>query len=89
MIFLYRDELYNPETTDTGTAEVLLAKHRNGPTGKTRLAFQQHYTRLRQHGPHRLSQLSGKIIYNFPTYGALFLLTQMSQCVQHCVAKPI
>ncbi len=46
VIFLYRDELYNPETADTGTAEVLLAKHRNGPTGKTRLAFQQHYTRF-------------------------------------------
>ena len=46
VIFLYRDEVYNPETADAGTAEVLVAKHRTGPTGKARLAFQPHYTRF-------------------------------------------
>ncbi|MCY4193825.1 MAG: replicative DNA helicase, partial [bacterium] len=46
VLFLYRDEVYNPETADVGTAEVLVAKHRTGPTGKTRLAFQPHLTRF-------------------------------------------
>jgi replicative DNA helicase len=38
--------VYNPESADRGTAEVLVAKHRNGPTGKTELAFLGHYTRF-------------------------------------------
>ena len=46
VIFLYRDELYNPESPDRGTAEVLVAKHRSGPTGMERLAFLDHYTRF-------------------------------------------
>jgi replicative DNA helicase len=39
VVFLYRDEIYNPESDQRGTAEVIVAKHRNGPTGVTRLAF--------------------------------------------------
>jgi replicative DNA helicase len=46
VMFIYRDELYNPESPDRGTAEIILAKHRNGPTGKTQLAFLDHYTRF-------------------------------------------
>jgi len=46
VMFLYRDEIYNPETQDAGTAEVLVAKHRTGPTGKARLAFIKHHTRF-------------------------------------------
>jgi len=46
VMFLYRDELYNPESPDRGTAEVIVAKHRNGPTGVARLAFLEHYTRF-------------------------------------------
>ena len=46
VIFLYRDELYNRESPDRGTAEVIVAKHRNGPTGVTHLAFLDHYTRF-------------------------------------------
>jgi replicative DNA helicase len=46
VMFLYRDEIYNPESTDRGTAEILVAKHRNGPTGVTKLAFLDHYTRF-------------------------------------------
>jgi replicative DNA helicase len=46
VIFLYRDELYHPESPDRGTAEVLVAKHRSGPTGMERLAFLDHYTRF-------------------------------------------
>lgn len=46
VIFLYRDEIYNPESPDRGTAEVLVTKHRSGPTGMDRLAFLDHYTRF-------------------------------------------
>jgi replicative DNA helicase len=46
VIFLYRDEVYNRDTPDRGTAEVIVAKHRNGPIGVTHLAFLDHYTRF-------------------------------------------
>jgi replicative DNA helicase len=46
VVFLYRDEMYNPDSPDRGTAEVIVAKHRNGPTGKLQLAFIDHYTRF-------------------------------------------
>jgi replicative DNA helicase len=46
VLFLYRDEMYNPESADRGSAEVIVAKHRNGPTGKLQLAFLDHYTRF-------------------------------------------
>jgi len=46
VIFLYRDEIYNPETEQRGTAEVIVSKHRNGPTGTTRLAFLDTYTKF-------------------------------------------
>jgi replicative DNA helicase len=46
VMFLYRDEMYNAESTDRGTAEVIVAKHRNGPTGKVQLAFLEHYTKF-------------------------------------------
>jgi replicative DNA helicase len=46
VMFLYRDELYNTESPDRGTCEVLVSKHRAGPTGMDRLAFLDHYTRF-------------------------------------------
>ncbi len=46
VMFLYRDEVYDPESLDVGMAEVLVAKHRNGPTGKAKLAFISHHTRF-------------------------------------------
>ena len=42
----YRDEIYNPESDQRGTAEIIVAKHRNGPTGVTRLAFLDHFTKF-------------------------------------------
>lgn len=42
--FLYRDEVYNPETPDKGTAEIIVAKHRAGPTKTCRLAFLDYCT---------------------------------------------
>jgi replicative DNA helicase len=46
VMFLYRDEVYNPESPERGTAEIIVSKHRNGPTGVTQLAFLDHYTRF-------------------------------------------
>lgn len=46
VMFLYRDEVYNSESPDKGTAEVIVAKHRNGPVGVTQLAFIDRYTRF-------------------------------------------
>jgi replicative DNA helicase len=46
VMFIYRDEIYDSESSDRGTAEIIVAKHRNGPTGKTQLAFLDHYTRF-------------------------------------------
>ncbi|MDH4146546.1 MAG: replicative DNA helicase, partial [Acidimicrobiia bacterium] len=39
VMFLYRDEVYNRDSQDQGIAEVIVAKHRSGPTGTVRLAF--------------------------------------------------
>ncbi len=46
VVFLYRDEIYNPDSDQRGTAEVIVSKHRNGPTGVTRLAFLDTYTKF-------------------------------------------
>jgi replicative DNA helicase len=47
IIFVYRDEYYNPDTTDAkGLAELIVAKQRNGPTGKIMTRFTGSYTRF-------------------------------------------
>ena len=46
VMFIYRDELYNPDSADRGTAEVIIAKHRNGPTGSAHLAFIANYAKF-------------------------------------------
>jgi len=46
VIFIYRDEFYNPESEQRGMAEIIVAKHRNGPTGSSRLAFLEQYTKF-------------------------------------------
>jgi replicative DNA helicase len=44
--FLYRDEMYNPETLKKNHAEVIIAKQRNGPTGTVELTFLGAYTKF-------------------------------------------
>ena len=46
VMFIYRDEVYNSDSPDRGTAEILVSKHRNGPTGMVRLAFLDHYAKF-------------------------------------------
>tara|TARA_Y100000022_G_scaffold83919_1_gene72396 strand:- start:1600 stop:2979 length:1380 start_codon:yes stop_codon:yes gene_type:complete len=46
IMFIYRDEVYNPETAEKGVAEILLSKQRNGPTGVVKLTFLGQYTRF-------------------------------------------
>ena len=51
VIFLYRDEVYNKESPDRGAADVIVAKHRAGPTGQMRLVFRGQYARFDNAAP--------------------------------------
>ncbi len=46
IVFIYRDEVYNPETSEKGKAEIIISKHRNGATGTVHLAFQGPWLRF-------------------------------------------
>ncbi|WP_017318067.1 replicative DNA helicase [Mastigocladopsis repens] len=47
VIMLYRDDYYNSDTPDRGIAEVIIAKHRNGPTGTVKLLFDPQFTKFK------------------------------------------
>lgn len=46
ILFIYRDEVYNPDSPDKGIAEIIIGKQRNGPIGKVDLTFLGEYTRF-------------------------------------------
>jgi replicative DNA helicase len=46
ILFIYRDEVYRPDTPDKGIAEIIIAKQRNGPIGTVRLTFMGQFTKF-------------------------------------------
>ncbi|HLM28485.1 MAG TPA: replicative DNA helicase [Acidimicrobiales bacterium] len=46
VMFIYRDDVYHDDSPDRGQAEIIVSKHRNGPTGVCRLAFLESFTRF-------------------------------------------
>ncbi len=46
ILFIYRDQVYNPDSPDKGTAEIIIGKQRNGPIGAIRLTFLGEYTKF-------------------------------------------
>lgn len=54
VMFLYRDEYYNPDTDKPNTCEVILAKHRGGSTGTVELAWLGKYTKFADKSPMKL-----------------------------------
>lgn len=51
IMFIYRDEVYNPETSDKGTAEIIIGKQRNGPIGSIRVAFLGKFSKFEDLAP--------------------------------------
>ncbi|MCG5513696.1 replicative DNA helicase [Ectothiorhodospira shaposhnikovii] len=51
IVFIYRDEVYHDDSPDKGTAEIIIAKQRNGPIGTVRLTFLGQYTRFENYVP--------------------------------------
>lgn len=51
IVFIYRDEVYNPETPEKGKAEIIIGKHRNGETGSINLSFQGRWLRFANFAP--------------------------------------
>ena len=46
VMFLYREDYYDPQTTNQNITEVIIAKHRNGPVDTVKLYFKKEYTRF-------------------------------------------
>ncbi|MGH8717854.1 MAG: replicative DNA helicase [Burkholderiales bacterium] len=49
ILFIYRDEAYNPDSPDKGIAEIIIGKQRNGPIGTVKLTFLGEFTRFENH----------------------------------------
>lgn len=59
IVFIYRDEVYNEDSPDKGTAEIIVAKQRNGPIFSTRLTFLGQHTRFENYVPEIYSNENG------------------------------
>jgi replicative DNA helicase len=55
IVFMYRDEYYNPDSQFKGMAEAIIGKQRNGPTGRVPLTFLGHYSRFENASPQQVS----------------------------------
>ncbi len=51
VMFIYREEYYNRESTRPGEADIIIAKHRNGPVGEITLTFQSQYPKFMNYAP--------------------------------------
>lgn len=58
ILFVYRDEVYHPESADKGSAEIIIGKQRNGPIGTVRLAFIDNLTKFENLAPDRYDQFA-------------------------------
>jgi len=58
ILFIYRDEVYHPETAEKGMAEIIIGKQRNGPIGSVRLSFIGNLTKFENLAPERYSQFA-------------------------------
>ena len=50
VMFIYRDEVYNPDSEEKGVAEIIVGKNRHGPTGTVKLVFLKQFTSFRSLG---------------------------------------
>lgn len=56
IMFIYRDEVYNKDSKEAGTAEIIIGKQRNGPIGTVRVAFEGVYSRFANLSPEYYQQ---------------------------------
>ena len=56
VLMLYRDEYYNKDTEEKGMTDLDIAKHRNGPTGRVKLAFMDRYAKFGNLAPRQLER---------------------------------
>jgi len=56
ILFIYRDEVYNQDSPDKGSAEIIIGKQRNGPIGTVRLTFLGEYTKFESWAPGGMSR---------------------------------
>lgn len=59
ILFIYRDEVYHKDSPAKGTAEIIVAKQRNGPIGTVRLTFLGHYSRFENFTNRQVDAMSG------------------------------
>jgi replicative DNA helicase len=58
ILFIYRDEVYNPDSEQKGTAEIIISKQRNGPIGTCRLSFIANLTKFENLAPERYADFA-------------------------------